>query len=133
MIPAVRWLGRVAVASLAAFLAYSRGLTAEDEGRFDEANRFYRDALRIDPGFGAALQRSSDAILITGARRSPRGDAARNAADDLNPSSADAATAPGRSGEHRPPQKDPASAATNTDRPGKSGNTKVSIKGPKPR
>jgi len=118
--------------SLAAFLAYSRGLTAEDDGRFDDAGRFYRDAIRIDPGFGAALQRSRDAILITGARK-PRGDAARSAADDLNPSSADAATAPGRSGEHRPPQKDPASAATNTDKPGKSGNTKVSIKGPKPR
>lgn len=44
--------------SLAAFLAYSRGLVAEDAGRFDEASRFYQDALRIDPGFGAAAQRS---------------------------------------------------------------------------
>jgi TolB-like protein len=121
--------------SLAAFLAYSRGLTAEDDGRFDDASRFYRDAIRIDPGFGAALQRSRDAILITGARqpRGNRGDAARSAADDLNPSSADAATAPGRSSEHHPPQKDAASAATDTDKPGNSGRMKVSIKGPKPR
>jgi len=118
--------------SLAAFLAYSRGLTAEDDGRFDDAGRFYRDAIRIDPGFGAALQRSRNAILITGARQL-RGDAARNAADDLNPSSADAATAPGRSGEHRPPQKDAASAATDSDKPGRSGRMKVSIKGPKPK
>ena len=118
--------------SLAAFLAYSRGLTAEDDGRFEDASRFYRDAIRIDPGFGAALQRSRDAILITGVRR-PRGDAARSAADDLDPSSADAATAPGRSGEHRPPQKDAASAATDSDKPGRSGRMKVSIKGPKPK
>ena len=118
--------------SLAAFLAYSRGLTAEDDGRFEDASRFYRDAIRIDPGFGAALQRSRDAILITGVRQ-PRGDAARSAADDLDPSSADAATAPGRSGEHRAPQKDAASAATDSDKPGRSGRMKVSIKGPKPK
>jgi tetratricopeptide (TPR) repeat protein len=132
--------------SLAAFLAYSRGLTAEDDGRFDEASRFYRDALRIDPGFGAAQQRNREASIITGSRQSGhsleaglRGnsngsDAAHAAADDLNPSTADAATAPGRSGAHRPPQKDPASAATNTDKPGKSGQSgrvTIVVKGPK--
>ena len=46
--------------SLAAFLAYSRGLTAEDEGRYDDASRFYRDAVRLDPGFGEALQKDRD-------------------------------------------------------------------------
>jgi len=131
--------------SLAAFLAYSRGLAAEDEGRYDDASRFYRDATRIDPDFGAALQKNRDArALVIGARLSPQAieggfgasteataasgsrgrgsevsDAAHAAADDLNPSAAGAATAPGRSGEHGPPQKDPASAATNTDKPGK--------------
>ena len=131
--------------SLAAFLAYSRGLAAEDEGRYDDASRFYRDAIRLDPGFGAALQKNRDARgLVTGdatvdardrerasigtaeargrARRQGQrrsSDAAHAAADDLNPSSAGAATAPGRSGEHGPPQKDPASAATKTDKPGK--------------
>jgi tetratricopeptide (TPR) repeat protein len=143
--------------SLAAFLAYSRGLTAEDDGRFDDASRFYRDAIRIDPGFGAALQRNRDAILITGARqaghaleaglRGTADDAANNfrdrgsevaeaahaAADDLNPSSVDGATAPGKSGAHGPPQKDPVSAATNTDKPGKSGRVKIKVKGPKPK
>jgi hypothetical protein len=54
-------------------------------------------------------------------RRSAASDAAHAAADDLNPSSAGAATAPGKSGEHGPPQKDPASAATKTDHPGKNG------------
>jgi len=132
--------------SLAAFLAYSRGLTAEDDGRLDDASRFYRDALRLDPGFGAAQQRSRDALLISGTRRvrgSDVADAARAAADDLNPSSADAATAPGRSGEHGAPQKDAASAATDTDKPGnsgrskrnegKSGRGKIVVKGPKPK
>ena len=42
--------------SLAAFLAYSRGLAAEDAGRFDEAARLFEDAARIDPGFGAARE-----------------------------------------------------------------------------
>jgi tetratricopeptide (TPR) repeat protein len=141
--------------SLAAFLAYSRGLTADDEGRLDDASRFYRDALQIDPNFGAALQRNRDATLISnatqkgnsleaalrgtaeGAAGEGRGrghdvaDAAHAAADDLNPSDANAATAPGRSGEHGPPQKDPASAATNTDKPGKSGRVKIVITRPK--
>jgi tetratricopeptide (TPR) repeat protein len=57
--------------SLAAFLAYSRGLSAEDEGRYDDASRFYRDAARIDPDFGAALQKDRDArAMVTGARLS---------------------------------------------------------------
>ena len=45
--------------SLAAFVAYSRGLVAEDEGRFDDAGRYFDDAVRIDPGFGAAQQKST--------------------------------------------------------------------------
>jgi tetratricopeptide (TPR) repeat protein len=47
--------------SLAAFVAYSRGLVAEDDGRFDDAGRFFDDAVRLDPGFGAAQQRSAKA------------------------------------------------------------------------
>jgi TolB-like protein len=141
--------------SLAAFLAYSRGLAAEDEGRYDDASRYYRDAVRLDPDFDAALQKNRDAqALVTGSRlstqsiehgldgtaegaavASARGrgrgvsDAVHAAADDLNPSSAASATAPGRSGAHGPPQKDPASAAANTDKPGKSGRNTVMSKG----
>jgi tetratricopeptide (TPR) repeat protein len=51
--------------SLAAFVAYSRGLVAEDEGRWDDAGRFFDDAVRLDPGFTAARQRSGDARAVT--------------------------------------------------------------------
>ncbi len=46
--------------SLAAFLAYSRGLTAEDAGRYDDANRYFDEAVRLDPGFGAAQQKGEE-------------------------------------------------------------------------
>jgi tetratricopeptide (TPR) repeat protein len=145
--------------SLAAFLAYSRGLTAEDEGRYDDASRYYRDAVRLDPGFRSALLKKRDAeALVTGSRISPQSieqdldgaleatgiasshgrgrgrdvaSAVHAAADDLNPSSAASATAPGRSGVHGPPQKDRASAAADTDTPGKSGRNKPKVRGPK--
>ncbi len=45
--------------SLAAFLAYSHGLELEDAGRFDDASRFFDNAVRIDPNFGAARQKST--------------------------------------------------------------------------
>lgn len=51
--------------SLAAFVAYSRGLVAEDEGRWDDAGRFFDDAVRLDPGFGAAQQRNSEARAVS--------------------------------------------------------------------
>ncbi len=44
--------------SMQAFLAYSRGLTAEDEGRYDDAGRFFNEAVRVDPGFQSAQQKS---------------------------------------------------------------------------
>ncbi len=47
--------------SLQAFLAYSNGLVAEDEGRFGDAARFYDQARSIDPGFGAAIQKAQSA------------------------------------------------------------------------
>ena len=40
--------------SLAAFLAYSRGLVAEDAGRYGQAARLFEDAVRLDPDFAAA-------------------------------------------------------------------------------
>ena len=51
--------------SLAAFVAYSRGLTAEDEGRYDDAARYFNDAVRIDPGFGAAQQKSGEVQAVS--------------------------------------------------------------------
>lgn len=49
------------VPSFQAFLAYSRGLMAEDEGRLDDAVRLFESARTLDPGFGAALQRAQQA------------------------------------------------------------------------
>ena len=46
--------------NLAAFLAYSRGLTAQDEGRYDDAGRFFNEAVRLDPGFNAAQQKGQE-------------------------------------------------------------------------
>ncbi|MEJ2636284.1 MAG: tetratricopeptide repeat protein [Calditrichia bacterium] len=42
--------------SLLAFLAYSRGLDAEDRGNFREARSYYQEALKIDPGFKQARE-----------------------------------------------------------------------------
>lgn len=55
--------------SLAAFLAFSRGLAAEDSGRFDMASRFFQDAIRIDPGFGAAAMRQASAAQASAAQQ----------------------------------------------------------------
>lgn len=48
-------------ASIAAFLAYSRGVRYEVFGRFDDAAREYEAAARIDPGFVDASLRARDA------------------------------------------------------------------------
>jgi len=47
--------------SLQAFLAWSRGLEAEDRGDFAGAQDFYNQAVRIDPSFSAAAQSSQQA------------------------------------------------------------------------
>lgn len=46
--------------SLQAFLAYSRGLKLEDQGKYDEAARSFGDALRLDPSFFQARQKGSE-------------------------------------------------------------------------
>lgn len=56
--PAERQLvDRQATSNLNAFLAYSRGLQASDDGRFEDASRFFDEARGLDPGFGAASAR----------------------------------------------------------------------------
>lgn len=47
--------------SLQAFLAWSRGLEAEDRGDFAGAQDFFNQAVRIDPGFSVAAQSSQQA------------------------------------------------------------------------
>jgi TolB-like protein len=44
-----------------AFLAYSRGLEAEDRGDFDGARAAFGEAARLDPSFRAAVQGASSA------------------------------------------------------------------------
>jgi hypothetical protein len=51
--------------SLAAFLAYSRGLAAQDDGRYDDAAHYFNDAARIDPGFRAAQQKGQEARAVS--------------------------------------------------------------------
>lgn len=68
--PAERQLvDRQATTNLNAFLAYSRGLLAADDGRFEDASRFFQQARTLDPGFGAASARFNAAqAAIAGAQ-----------------------------------------------------------------
>lgn len=57
--------------SMQAFLAYSDGLQLEDQGRFGEAATRYQDAVRIDPAFSQASQKSVQAqAVVTGMQMS---------------------------------------------------------------
>jgi tetratricopeptide (TPR) repeat protein len=54
--------------NLLAFLAYCRGLDAEDRGRFQDARREYQNAVQLDPGFkqaGEASARAEDLSAST--------------------------------------------------------------------
>jgi tetratricopeptide (TPR) repeat protein len=109
--------------SLAAFLAYSRGLELEDQGRYDDATHFFDNAVRLDPGFGSAQQKAqetrsvaagtqvnastvesslrgtAEGSTVSTATGTPAASATSNAAvaaaGDLNPSAAAGATATG--------------------------------------
>jgi hypothetical protein len=69
-----RALAERPTADLQAFLAFSRGLEAEDRGRFQDAAVQFRRAAQRDPGFRAAVQRAAtsqrtaEALRITPAR-----------------------------------------------------------------
>lgn len=56
--------------SLQAFLAYSNGLLAEDDGRYEDAARFFQQARTIDPAFRAANQRAQSAAAAVAAATS---------------------------------------------------------------
>ncbi len=56
-------------ASLQAFLAFSRGLDAEDRDAFAEAAREYAAAARIDPAFRQASARAANATLMLGSQQ----------------------------------------------------------------
>jgi hypothetical protein len=51
--------------NLAAFLAYSRALEAEDRGDYQAAARYYQQAVRSDPGFTQARNGLSATVVAT--------------------------------------------------------------------
>ncbi|MDQ8144804.1 MAG: tetratricopeptide repeat protein [Gemmatimonadota bacterium] len=54
--------------NLNAFLAYSRGLQASDDGRFEDAAKYFDDARSLDPGFGlAAVRAQSTSVAVQAA------------------------------------------------------------------
>jgi tetratricopeptide (TPR) repeat protein len=143
--------------SLAAFLAYSRGLEANDAGRYDDARHFFDDAARIDPSFAPARDRSRAASRVSAGSRvsassvesglrgtsegaavsaattpgtgGTLGNAAVAAAEGVNPSTAAGATA-GAVSTAGQPQRDP-SSGTGGDNPGvKTGTVTIVIHHP---
>jgi tetratricopeptide (TPR) repeat protein len=59
--------------SMLAFLAYSKGLDAEDRGQFSEAYSNYQQATRIDPAFSTAQQQMGRVDRVSrGMRMRPR-------------------------------------------------------------
>jgi len=55
-------IARIPTENIMAFMAYCRGLDAEDRGQFQEAANYYSQAVKLDPSFTTAqkpLQRTS--------------------------------------------------------------------------
>ena len=57
--------------NLAAFLAYSRGLDAEDAGDYSRAAAYFGAAVRADPGFTAAQQQYQSSSVSTEVQNAP--------------------------------------------------------------
>jgi tetratricopeptide (TPR) repeat protein len=139
--------------SLAAFLSFSRGLEAQDDARFDDAARFYDNAVRLDPNFRPAQQRGQEMKnVVAGNRVTPgtiesslrgtmEGQVASGAsqgastalgtAEELNPSVTSAATA-GGGGIGAQPSKDPAAGTGGDNVTTKSGKVTIVVHQPKP-
>ena len=131
--------------SMQAFLAYSRGLESHDQGRYNDAARFFGEAARIDPGFGMAAQKGAESqaaaqgaqltavtleASLAGTQEQAAADqsaqgivpgtgsgehSAQNVANGLNPSQAANATGSAGTGVVTRPDKDPLSAATGSE------------------
>jgi len=139
--------------SLAAFLAYSRGLEAQDGAHFDEAVRFYDNAFRLDPGFRGAQQRGQEMKNIvagstvtassiesslrgsiegqTVTRSSGGANTALGMAEELNPSISGAATG-GGVGITTQPGKDPLAGTGGDNVTTKTARVTIVIHQPKP-
>ena len=57
--------------NLQALLAYGRGLEASDAGRYGEAATFFRQAIRLDPGFRQASERAATNTSMQQAATTP--------------------------------------------------------------
>lgn len=84
---------RQPTASLEAFLAFGRGLMAEDDGRFREAARHYERARQIDPEFDAAAARQSAALSMASAAEMTATGATRVALGAVSPAPGDGTAA----------------------------------------
>jgi tetratricopeptide (TPR) repeat protein len=143
--------------SLQAFLAYSRGLMAEDRGQLDEAARFFENASSLDPGFNAALQHAQNAAaasqlttakIESGLRGSSEGATVAAATSgtaspgnltntlstvvgDVNPTTTNTVASTNNTSSAAPPATRPAAAdATGKDQPGRVGEVTIVIKKP---
>jgi TolB-like protein len=134
--------------SLAAFVAFSRGLQLEDEGRFGDARQAFDNAVRLDPDFDAARAKSQETkTAVLGAAVSARtveaslrrtaegasvvgtGGGATAVAEGLNPSTAAGATTGGGSTTTQP-AKDPSSGPGDDNPSTRSGIVTVPISQP---
>jgi tetratricopeptide (TPR) repeat protein len=70
--------------SLEAFLAFGRGLMAEDDGRFDAAAEHYERAAQLDPDFQEAGVRQAEVESISAAAEMSTDVASRVALGDLS-------------------------------------------------
>ena len=146
--------------SLAAFIAYSRGLLLEDEGQFERAESFYQEAMRLDPAFNAARAKSQETRrIIAGNQLSSssietalvgtaegrvvaqatlgiaatggESGTALGVAGDLNPTIAGAAATNASGALTGPPLRDPAAQGTGLENIGsKTGRIEIVVKRP---
>lgn len=144
--------------NLSAFLQYSRGLQATDDGRFEDAARFFNDARTLDPGFGlagvraqsaqgaaqAAVQSVEVAVvaiesnLMAGSEGAALtttgntvGNTLSNTAQSVNPPAIPVqATTSNAAPPPAPPQRDASTSTTGTDAPARSGSVTIIIRRP---
>lgn len=146
--------------NLQAFLSYSRGLQAVDDGRFEDAARFFDNARSLDPGFGAAAARFQAAQAasagvqvstttieagLTGnenlvVRQAEVGSAAPSSnplaetqnrvIQNLNPPSIGLTTTTTTTTVSSEPLRDPTSSTTATDTPNRTGQVIIVIRRP---
>lgn len=78
--------------NLTAFLAYSRGLLAEDAGDFQRAAAYFSDAVRADPGFQAAQEQYQSASVTEEVQQAAPDQAAETPPPPAPDAGADAGT-----------------------------------------